>query len=125
MAGNHCNYYSFGVLLMADNIRRGGEQLVSEKNDPLMKQTGGALRALREGRGFSRERLCERVGISVRHLSAIELGDKNPSISILFQLIRSMGASADRVVYPELFTEDSDLQQCVLFGTPPGSLYPL
>ena len=84
---------------------------MSEKNDPLMKQTGGALRALLEGREFSRERLCERVGISVRHLSAIELGDKNPSISILFQLIRSMGASADRVVYPELFTEDSDLQQ--------------
>ena len=79
---------------------------MSEKNDPFMKQTGGALRALREERGFTRERLCERIGLSVRHLSAIELGDKNPSISILFQLIRGMGASADRVVYPELFTED-------------------
>ena len=79
---------------------------MSEKNDPLMKQTGGALRVLREERGLTREQLCERVGLSVRHLSA-----KNPSISILFQLIRGMGAPADRVVYPELFTEDSDLKQ--------------
>lgn len=84
---------------------------MSEKNDPLMKQTGGALRALREEKGLTREQLCERVGISVRHLSAIELGDKNPSPSILFRLIRSMGAPSDRVVYPELFTEDSDLKQ--------------
>lgn len=84
---------------------------MSEKNDPLMKQTGGALRVLREERGLTREQLCERVGLSVRHLSAIELGDKNSSISILFQLIRGMGAPADRVVYPELFTEDSDLKQ--------------
>ena len=84
---------------------------MSEKNDHLMKQTGGALRVLREERGLTREQLCERVGLSVRHLSAIELGDKNPSISILFQLIRGMGAPADRVVYPELFTEDSDLKQ--------------
>ena len=84
---------------------------MSEKNDPLMKKTGSALRALREEKGLTREQLCERVGISVRHLSAIELGDKNPSPSILFQLIRSMGASSDRVVYPELFNEDSDLKQ--------------
>ena len=84
---------------------------MSEKNDPLMKKTGGALRTLREEKDLTREQLCERVGISVRHLAAIELGDKNPSPSILFQLIRSMGASSDRVVYPELFTEDSDLKQ--------------
>ena len=84
---------------------------MSDKNDPLMKKTGGALRTLREEKGLTREQLCERVGISVRHLSAIELGEKNPSPSILLRLIRSMGAPSDRVVYPELFTEDSDIKQ--------------
>ena len=92
-------------------MRRGGELLVSEKNDPLMRKTGSALRALREENDFTREQHCERVGITVRHLSAIELGEKNPSSSTLIRLIRSMGAPSDRVVYPEVFAEEQDLKQ--------------
>ena len=49
----------------------------------------------------------ERTGIGLRHLAAIELGEKNPSTNTLLRLIRSMGAPSDRVVYPELFTGDS------------------
>lgn len=82
-----------------------------EKHDPLMAKTGAALRALREESGFTREQLCDRTEISVRHLSAIELGDKNPSSGTMIRLIRSMGASANRVVYPELSAEDSDLRR--------------
>jgi len=84
---------------------------VATKHDQESKKTGSALRILREEKHLTREQLCERAGLSVRHLSAIELGDKNPSSSTLIRLIRSMGAPSDRVVYPELFKENNDLKQ--------------
>lgn len=81
------------------------------KCDQEAEKIGSALRTLREEKYLTREQLCERAGLSVRHLSAIELGDKNPSSSTLIRLIRSMGAPSDRVVYPELFESDGDLKQ--------------
>ena len=45
--------------------------------------------------------MAERADIGLRHLAAIELGEKNPSVDTLYRLLRVIGASADRVFYPE------------------------
>ena len=81
-------------------------ELETEEN-----KIGSILRDLREGYGLTREQVSERTEIGLRHLAAIELGEKNPSSITLLRLIRSMGAPSDRVVYPELFTSDSDMDR--------------
>ena len=84
---------------------------MSEKHDQFENKIGSILRDLREGYGLTREQVSERTEIGLRHLAAIELGEKNPSSITLLRLIRSMGAPSDRVVYPELFTSDSDMDR--------------
>ena len=84
---------------------------MSEKHDQFENKIGSILRDLREGYGLTREQVSERTEIGLRHLAAIELGEKNPSSITLLRLIRSMGAPSYRVVYPELFTSDSDMDR--------------
>ncbi len=69
------------------------------------------MRELREKYGLTREQESERCEIGTRHLAAIELGDKCPSLPVFIRIIRSMGAPSDRVVYPELYVEDNDLER--------------
>lgn len=84
---------------------------MSKKHDQTSGQLGNILRALREERGLTREWVAEHADIGLRHLAAIELGDKNPSIETLYRLLRVLGASADRVFYPEQFIKDASLER--------------
>lgn len=65
------------------------------------------LRAERERLGYTREQIAERARISPRYLAAIELGEKIPKADVMVRIIRTMGASADTVIYsPQQETED-------------------
>ena len=83
--------------------------MVSAKHEQQPYNLGSNLRALREEHGLTREQLSERAEIGIRYLAAIELGEKTPSTNILIRLLRSMGAPADRIVYPEQYVGDNDL----------------
>ncbi len=83
---------------------------MSKKHDQVGSQLGNILRALREERGLTREWVAEHADIGLRHLAAIELGEKNPSIDTLYRLLRVLGASADRIFYPERFIKDASLE---------------
>lgn len=88
-----------------------GELLVSKKKNQKTDELGQIIRDLREENGLTREQLSERAALGSRHMAAIESGEKNPSVPALIRLIRSMGVSADRVVYPELQVENDDLNR--------------
>lgn len=88
-----------------------GELSVSKKKNQKVESLGQIIRNLREENGLTRDQLSERAALGSRHMAAIESGDKNPSVAALIRLIRSMGISADRVVYPELQLEDDDLNR--------------
>ena len=65
------------------------------------------LRAERERLGYTREQIAERARISPRYLAAIELGEKIPKADVMVRIIRTMGASADTVIYsPQQETEN-------------------
>lgn len=49
--------------------------------------------------------------VSERQISAIELGEKGPSLNSLELLLRSLGASADQLFYPELSENDPTLAE--------------
>lgn len=84
---------------------------MSEKHGQITKDLGAILRALREEKGFTREWVSEHSDTGLRHLAAIELGQKNPSVDTLYRIIRCIGVSSDRVFYPELSEKDSDLEK--------------
>lgn len=80
---------------------------MSKRHGQITDRLGAILRELREEKGLTREELSERSDTGLRHVAAIELGEKNPSVDTLYRLIRSIGVSSDRVFYPELSSEDS------------------
>ena len=67
----------------------------------ISENLGFKLKQERLRKGFSRDFIAERVGKGTRHIAAIENGDRNASIEVLFQMIRTLGISADDLVYPE------------------------
>lgn len=84
---------------------------MAKKHDQANNQLGNILRSLREEQGLTRELVAERAEIGLRHLAAIELGEKNPSVDTLYRLLRVIGASADRVFYPERSKKDATLER--------------
>lgn len=86
---------------------------MSKKDGQITERLGTILRELREEKGLTREELAERSETGLRHVAAIELGEKNPSVDTLYRLIRGIGVSSDRVFYPELSQNDPELEVLV------------
>lgn len=86
---------------------------MEELHDPVSKRVGRVLRKIREEQGLTRAQLSEKSTVSERQISAIELGEKGPSLNSLELLLRSLGASADQLFYPELSENDPMLAQIV------------
>ena len=82
-----------------------------ELHEPVSERIGRILRENREAQGLTRQQLSEKSTISDRQVSAIELGEKGPSMNSLELLLRSLGLPADRVFYPELSEDDPVLSQ--------------
>lgn len=79
--------------------------MVNNKENAL-KQLGPILKSIRKEKGYSREKFAERIGITPRHLTAIENEEKKPSCEIFYAIIRSLGVSADRFLFPENLNND-------------------
>ena len=58
----------------------------------------------------SKPAIAEHSETGLRHLAAIELGEKNPSVDTLYRIIRCIGVSSDRIFYPEQSEHNSDLE---------------
>jgi transcriptional regulator with XRE-family HTH domain len=90
---------------------------VFEKDEAkITDKMGLILKGIRLQKGFSREIIAERAKIGVRHLAAIENEQRAPSIEVFCRIVRALGISADRVVYPEDEVEESEEVQLVLFA---------
>jgi XRE family transcriptional regulator, regulator of sulfur utilization len=66
-----------------------------------MAAIGRRLRALRQRRQLSLEALAERSGVSVSMLSAVERGQKVPSILVMGQIATALDTSIARLVDEE------------------------
>ena len=84
---------------------------MEELHAPVSKRVCRVLRKIREEQGLTRAQLSEKSTVSERQISAIELGEKGPSLNSLEQLLRSLVASADQLFYPELSENDPMLAQ--------------
>ena len=73
----------------------------------LNRQIGARIRRDREAMGLSREVFAEQAGMSPSFLAAIELGGSGFTTDILVKLCRTLGVSADYLLFEPL--EEHDL----------------
>ena len=78
---------------------------------------GSRIRAQREYLGFTREQLAEKLDVTPKFCSDIELGVKGMSVSTLCKLSQILGLSTDYILFGESSKADSSqiekmLAQC-------------
>jgi transcriptional regulator with XRE-family HTH domain len=78
---------------------------------PLQQQFTANLRALRESRGLSQERLAELVGLSMPFIAHIETGRKSPSFETLEILAQALKVPAYRFLMPQLPMDEALIDQ--------------
>ena len=81
--------------------------------DQFTDRLGQTLRRIRDEKRLTREDVAQHIGKTPRHLAAIELGQRCPSIDTLHDLILFYDISADRVFYPELSNDYSALERII------------
>ena len=86
---------------------------MAKRHEQAPDHPGSILREMREEQNHSRNWVVDHVDISHRYLTAIELGEKCPSVETLGKLLRCYGASADRVFYPKTYADDGQLKETI------------
>lgn len=61
---------------------------------------GAAIQQARAKKGYTQEQLAEMLNISLIHLANIEGGRRNPSVPLLFQMMKLLDFSVDALVFP-------------------------
>jgi len=62
---------------------------------------GDAIRTARMKKGYTQERLSEKLDITLVHLANIEGSRRNPSVPLLLQMMKLLDFSVDALVFPE------------------------
>ena len=72
---------------------------------------GQAIKKAREARGMTREQLSEIIGYAPRHIQAIEIEGKYPSIELFIQLIQMFDVSVDEYIFPDKEVKKSSVRR--------------
>ena len=84
---------------------------MSANYTPLEDRLGEKLEELRKKSGMTREALAEHIGVTPRHISALERGERKPKLNTLERIIRTLGAPTECLAYPEYDKKDSRLTE--------------
>lgn len=69
----------------------------------VLKTFGARIRALRQARGLSQEKLAELAGLHRTYISSIELGERNVSLKNIQALADALGVSLQELFESESF----------------------
>lgn len=81
------------------------------QDDLSAQMLGAVIEQARIAQGLTRDQVAERIQKSGRYVASIERAERTPSIQTLYQLIRSLGLSADTIFYPEANEKDSKISE--------------
>lgn len=71
---------------------------MDRSNEILIDAFAKTLRSVRENAGLTQEQLAERADISVRFISFLETGRRQPSLSALAAVSRGLGISVSSLM---------------------------
>ena len=72
---------------------------------------GLAIKKAREAKGITREQIISELGISVRHLTAVENEGQFPSFKLFIKLITMFDVPIDQYIFPETELEKSSIRK--------------
>ena len=72
-----------------------------DKQQDALRKLGRRLTELRLRQNLSLEQLSAASGITIGELAAIEAGQKDPAITIVFHICRGLGLSPNELLPPE------------------------
>lgn len=81
------------------------------QDDLSAQMLGAIVEQARIAQRLTRDQVAERIQKSARYVASIERAERTPSIQTLYQLIRSLGISADAIFYPEANEKDSSISE--------------
>ena len=80
-------------------------------NTPLEERFGEKLEELREGKNMTREQLADQVGLTTRHIAALERGERRPTLNTMEKLLRTLGAPTEWLICPEFEEQNARLRE--------------
>lgn len=66
-------------------------------NEAVKKRTGKRIKQLIKAEGFTQEKLAEKVDISAKYLSRVEVGKENPTLELLIKLSLGLGVDVSDI----------------------------
>lgn len=79
--------------------------------DRLLERLGTTIRAARNQRDMTQEKLSDLSGVSVRHIGKIEKGEINPSFEVLSSLVTALAISFDSLFYRDSPVEKQSIDE--------------
>ena len=79
--------------------------------DKSLDRLAVAIRAARNQREMTQEKLSELSGVSVRHIGKIENGEINPSFEVLLSLVTILKISFDTLFYQDSTKENVNINE--------------
>lgn len=81
--------------------------------EELLNIFGQTIKDARHAAGLTQEGLAEKAGITARYIMAIENENKQPSMEVLFKIIRTLKISADTIFFPEVQHTDKKKEHLI------------
>lgn len=78
-----------------------------------MNMFGQIIKDARQAAGLTQDDLAEQSGVTTRYIMAIENENRQPSMKVLFKLIRALKISADTIFYPEIQHADKKKEHLI------------
>ncbi len=91
-------------------------------DDVDLKAIGERIRKLRGSLGYNREELADKLGISQRFCSSIELGKSGMSFKTLIRASQVLNASTDYILTGRTLTNDSSPLSELMMNCPSNKL---
>lgn len=81
--------------------------------EELLNKFGQTIKNARQAIGLTQDDLAELTGVTTRYIMAIENENKQPSMKVLFKLIRTLKISTDTIFFPEIQQADKKKEHLI------------
>jgi len=75
---------------------------LADNNKAVLKEIGARIRAVRQSRNMSQQELADKAGLSLPHISDVELGKTNPLLLNFIKMAEALQVSTDSLLRPDV-----------------------
>lgn len=75
---------------------------MADNSRAILKEIGARIRLVRQSRNMSQQELADKAGLSLPHISDVELGKTNPLLLNFIKIAEALQVSADSLLRPDV-----------------------